>query len=335
MAKEEKKANTTPGLKETVTKEIIANAIVMTIIVLASWGLAFGTWGKADGIGTFLGYIACMVPFFTVIQSYVPLSQKRADFGHGKWELKEDEEDLPAEPCDINIWHRMLPRALVYGFGTMILLVTIIKLSGWQPTTLPIVLIVLVVNIITTTLIIKRYLPIVLLSHAKGIGAGPMATPQPLAGYLVVEHAVPFILLQGYINACIANRAFHFEAAKAGLDYVPTHAMLPDAFIMFVLLALFQWMFSNALTRGDVRIGKVPVAGLKNISGWTASGMILLGGIMISGVYWLILTLGGFHGLSIGMAILVKMGIVVLSVVFGAWIGIRWGGSREAVEMNG
>jgi hypothetical protein len=162
-----------------------------------------------------------------------------------------------------------------------------------------------------------------------------MATPQPLAGYLVVEHAVPFILLQGYINACIANRAFHFEAAKAGLDYVPTHALLPDAFIMFVLLALFQWMFSNALSRGDVRIGKVPVNKLKNISGWTASGMILLGGIMISGLYWLILTLGGFHGLSIGMAILVKMGIVVFSVVFGAWIGIGWGGSREASEMNG
>ncbi|MCG2750339.1 MAG: hypothetical protein L6301_00665 [Desulfobacteraceae bacterium] len=335
MVPEEIEAKKIPGLKETVTKEIIGNAIVMTIIVLASWGLAFGTWGKADGIGTFLGYIACMVPFFTVMQSYVPLSQKRADFARGKWELKDDEKDLPAESCGINIWHWMLPRALVYGFGTMILLVTAIKLSGWQPTPLPIVLIVLAANITTTTLLIKRYLPMVLLSHAKGIGACPVACPRPLTGYWVVEHAVPFILLQGYINACVANRAYHFEAAKAGLEYVPTHALLPDVFITFVLLALLQWMFSNALTRGDVRLGKVPVDRLKNISGWAASGTIFLGGIMISGVYWLILTLGGVHGLSIGMATLFKMAIVVLSIVFGAWIGICWGGTREAAEMRG
>lgn len=334
MTKEEKKVKEVPGLKQTVGKEIVGNAIVMTIIVLGSWGLTFGTWGPSLGLSTLLGYIACMVPFFTVIQTYVPLSLKRAEFGHGKWVLKEDEIDLPAENCGINIWHRILPRALAYGFGTMLVLVALIKLSGWTPPTVVVVLIVLAANITTTSLLIKKYLPVVMLAHAKGIGAEPVCAPQPLSGYLMVEHAVPFILLQGYINACVANRGFHFEAAKAGVDYVPTHALLPDAFIVFVLLALLQWMFSNALTRGDVRIGRVPVDRLNPVSGWGALGLIFLAGIAVTVVYGVILAVGGVPGLSIGIATLYKMAIIVLSVIFGAWIGIRWGGTREFAAMQ-
>lgn len=333
MTQEDKKTKEIPGLKQTVAKEIVGNAIVMIIIVLCSWGLTFGIWGPARGMGTFLGYIACMIPFFTVIQAYVPFINKRAELAHGKWELKDDEKDLPAGPV-VNIWSRILPRALVYGFGVMLVPVALIKISGWQPPTFIIVLIVLVANIVTTTLLIKKYLPVDLLSFAKAVNAGTPSTPQPLAGYLMVEHAMPFIMLQGYINACVANRAFHFEAAKAGVDYVPAHALLPDAFIVFILLALIQWMFSNALTRGDVRLGRVPADKLKNISGWGALGLIFLAGIGITVLYWVILAVGGVPGLGIGMATLFKMAIVILSVVFGAWIGIRWGGYREFAEMQ-
>ena len=101
MAKKEEKIKEVPGLKQTVGKEIVGNAIIMTIIVMASWGMTFhASWGPARGLSTYLGFIACMIPFFTVIQAYVPFINKRAELGHGKWELKEDEVGLPARTPD-------------------------------------------------------------------------------------------------------------------------------------------------------------------------------------------------------------------------------------------
>jgi hypothetical protein len=216
----------------------------------------------------------------------------------------------------------------------MLVLAAVVKLSGWQPTPLITVAIVLIINIATTTALIKKYLPVDLLSYAKALREGKKATPQPLAGYLMVEHVVPFFMLQAYINGCVANRAFHFEAAKAGLSFVPAPALLPDAFIVFVLLALIQWMFSNALTRGDVRLGRVPAEKLKNINGWAALGLIFLAGIIVAVIYWAILAVGMAPGLSVGMAIVFKMAVIALSVLFGSWIGVRWGGSREYALMK-
>jgi hypothetical protein len=334
MTTEDKKPKEIPGLKQLVGKEIVGNAIVMIILVLLSWWLTFrSSWGPSKGIGTILGYIACMVPFFTVIQAYIPFINKRAELMHGKWELKDDEKNLPAGPL-FNIWTRLLPAALAYGFGVMLLLVGAIKLSNWMPSPEVTAVIVLIVLIFTTSTLIKKYLPEDLLAYAKALREGKAATPRPLAGYMFVEHVIPFVMLQGYINACVANRAFHFELAKANLDYVPGPALLPDAVIVFILLALFQWMFSNALTRGDVRLGKVPVEKLKNINGWAALGVIFIGGILTCIVYYVILTIGHAPGLSVGIAILFKMAVMVFSIILGAWIGIRWGGSREYALMN-
>ncbi len=333
MAQSEKKIKPVPGLKETVGKEIVGNAIVMVIIVLCAWGLTFHTWGPAGGIGTYLGFIACMVPFFTIIQAYVPFINKRAELGHGKWELKEDEAGLPAEPLT-NVWSLILPKALIYGFGSMLIVVALIKLTGWQPTTLWVVLLVLVIQIVTTTLLIKEYLPRHLLSFAAAVKEGKKTAPQPLAGYFIVEHVVPFFLLQAYINGCVANRAFHFELAKAGQSYVPGPALVPDVFITFVLLALIHWMFSNALTRGDVRLGRVPAENLKNLSAWAALGIIFGAGLVAAVVYGFILKIGGVPGLSVGMAVIFKMAVIALSIILGSWIGIRWGGSREYAEMQ-
>ena len=164
---------------------------------------------------------------------------------------------------------------------------------------------------------------------------GVKTAPQPLAGYIIVEHVVPFFLLQAYINACVANRQFHFELAKTGKDILPTEVLVPDAAIVFILLALIHWMFSNNLTRGDVRLGRVEVDKLKNLNGWAGLGIIIGAGILTGVVYNLILVIGGVEGLTLGMAVLYKMAILALSVALGCWIGVRWGGAREAIEMKG
>jgi hypothetical protein len=306
----------------------------MIILVAGAYGLTFHSWGEARGIGTYLGFIACMIPFFTVIQAYVPFINKRVEYLHGKWEFKEGEFVALPTP-HISIWSLLLPRALIYGFGAMLIVVIIVKLSGWEATPLLTSVIVLIVNIITTTALLKRYLAIDLLSFAAEIKEGRKQTKQPLAGYMVVEHIIPFFVLQGYINGCVANRAFNFELLNRKLTYVPSEALLPDAFIVFVLLALFQWMFSNAITRGDVHLGKVPVEKLKNLSGYAALGIIFIAGILVSVLYGVILFIGQVPGLSVGMATLFKMGIIALSVVLGSWIGIRWGGARENEKIKG
>jgi hypothetical protein len=332
MAKDEKKTKEIPGLKQSVGKEIIGNAIVMIIIVACAYGLTFHSWGQAKGMGTYLGFIACMIPFFTVMQAYVPFINKRVEYLHGKMEFKEGEFVSPAGPY-ISIWSLLLPRALAYGFGSMLIVIVIIKLFGWEATPFLTSLIVLIVNIITTTALLKKYLPISLISFASEIKEERKQNKQPLTSYLVVEHIIPFTILMGYINACVANRAFNFEALRANVPYVPTKALLPDAFIVFVLLALFQWLFSNAITRGDVHFGKVPVEKLKNLSGYLALIYIIIAGIIITVLYYIILLIGGVPGLSVGMAILFKLSIIVLSVAFGAWIGVRWGGARENEKM--
>ena len=115
---------------------------------------------------------------------------------------------------------------------------------------------------------------------------------------------------------------------------MPTAALIPDAVITFLLLALFQWMFSNNLTRGDVRLGKVEVDKLKKFNGWVGLGYIFGATIIVGALYAFILSIGQVPGLSVGIALVFKIGIVALSIIFGAWVGIQWGGSREHVEMQ-
>ncbi|MBW2219479.1 MAG: hypothetical protein JRF40_08330, partial [Deltaproteobacteria bacterium] len=229
MTEDKKQPKELPGLQKVVSKEFIGNAIALIIVGLGSWGMTFySTWGPAKGMGTYLGFIACMIPFFTVIQTLIPLINKRRELVHGKWELKEDEVQNPTEPL-LNIWSAFLPRAFVLGFGSMLVVLALIKVSSWQPTPFLTTLIVIIVTIINTSLLLKRFMPSTLLSYAMALRNGEKQSPQPLAGYLTVEHIIPFILLQGYINACVSNRALHFELDKANVGYVPTEALLPDA----------------------------------------------------------------------------------------------------------
>ena len=51
-------------------------------------------------------------------------------------------------------------------------------------------------------------------------------------------------------------------------------------------------------------------------------------------VYAVILGIGKATGLSVGIALAFKMAVVALAVLFGAWIGVRWGGAREYAAMK-
>lgn len=328
MSKKEKKTKETPGVKEVVRKQIITNIIVYIILVACSWWLTFRLWGPAGNVSTLLGYIACMIPFFTIQLTYSAFVKERAELAHGKSEIKADEISFAAEPLT-SIWALILPRALIYGFGSMLIVVGLIQYSGCQPPTLAVVFIVLVVPIITFSLLIKKYLPRYLPTFAAALKKGNKVAPQALAGYFIVVHVVPFFLAQAYINACIANRAFHFEAAKVGTSHLPADYLMPDSFILFVILGLVHWLHSNEITRADVRLGKVSAEKLKNISGWLALVYVFGGALVVAAVYRLILYVGNIDGLSIGMAILYKMAVILLSVLLGSWVGMRWGGARE------
>jgi len=330
MKRKKEKSREVQSLAQTIKKELVGNIIVMCIIALCSWALIFGSNGDVSGIGTYIGYVVCMIPFFTVVQTYVPFINKRAELVAGKWELKPDEKRVAGEPL-LNIWSRILPQALLYGFGSMLLLAAVIYYFKWQPAPVIIVLVVLVINVINTTLLLKRYLFEDLITFAGTMSNGGHAAEikRPLAGYLLVEHAIPFIILQGYINGCVANRTFFIEMMKADVGYVPLHTLLPDAFIGFIILVLIQWMFSNWLVRGDVQLHRISAEGLICLSCKKALGLILVAGAVVMFLYWAILSLGNVPGLTVGMAIVVKIAIVAIGIVSGAWLGINWGGFRS------
>jgi len=155
MKRKKKKIDEVQSLAQTINKELVGNVIVMCIIALCSWGLAFGSFGDVRGIGTYIGYVVCMIPYFTVVQTYAPFINKRAELVAGKWELKPDEERVASEPL-LNVWSRILPRALLYGFGSMFLLVAVMYLFKWQPAPVIIVLVVLVINIVNTTFTVEK-----------------------------------------------------------------------------------------------------------------------------------------------------------------------------------
>lgn len=56
-----------PDLRESVRKELLVNAIVMFLLVLGGWWLIFSIWGEPKEQGSLLGFMACMIPIFTVL----------------------------------------------------------------------------------------------------------------------------------------------------------------------------------------------------------------------------------------------------------------------------
>ncbi len=322
MSQEEVRIKEVPGLRRTVVRAMVGNAIRMAIVVLASWGVAFHSFGPSKGIGTLMGFIACVIPFFTILEPYNRFNKAKAELVKGAWELKEDEAWIPAEPF-VNSWNLLLPRALIYGFGAMLPILALIGISGREPSELAVVLIVLIVNIVTTTHLIRKYLPRHLLSFAAALKGAKTTKPQPLSSYLTIEHIIPFFLLQAYLTGCIANRSFHFMAEKAGLSYVPISSFVVRMVIAFYILALVQWMFSSILARGDVPLGRVQVYKLKKIGIFAGIGYIFGAGILLGVVYRIILHFGHVPGLSVETAIAFNTAVVALSVVLGAWIGVR------------
>ncbi len=311
------------GLRKTVRRAIVGNAIRMIIAVLASWGVTFHYFGQSKGIGTLLGFIACVIPFFIVLEPYHRFNRTKAGLVRGAWELKNVEARIQAGPF-VNSWALLLPRALIYGFGAMLVILALVKISEWEPSELAVVLIVLIVNIIATTHLIRKHLPQHLLSFASAVKEAKKTKPQSLSSYLTIEHIIPFFLLQAYLSGCIANRSFHFMAEKAGLSYVPISSFVVAMVTAFHAIALFQWKFSHTLARGDVALGRIQANQLKKIRIFVGVGYIFGAGILLGVVYRIILHFGNVPGLSVEMAIAFNMAVVALSVTLGAWIGARW-----------
>ncbi len=323
------------GLKETVGAQIVGNAIAMIIVMALAVLLTFvAQHTKYDGMSTVLGFIACTIPFFSIMQIFMPIHQTRADLLHGKWEFKNNEPSLASGPL-INGWALIIPRALAYGVGLMLLVYFSLVLIGWQPGPTVTGIIAYIAVVITTTALIKRFLPRDIISFAAALKKPKLATPIPMSTYLLVEHALPFILLQGFINACIANKGYPMEALKRGMTDIPTEAMVGDFFFTALILALLQWLFSHTQVRGEVHLGRCDAKGLKGISGWAATGQIFAMALLVALFSAAVFLITGVHSFSLPVAILLKEVVVIFSVIFGAWIGIRFGGSREYALIHG
>jgi len=85
------------GLKETVVAQIVGNAIVFAIVMVLSVLLVFFVLSPKYDMATVLGFFACTIPFFTIIQLFMPVYTARVDHMHGKVDLSK-EETGPVSP---------------------------------------------------------------------------------------------------------------------------------------------------------------------------------------------------------------------------------------------
>ncbi len=322
------------SLKEVIGAQIVGNIIALAIVMVLSVLLVFVALSPEYDKNTVLGFIACTIPFFTIIHLFMPIYTARVEYIHGGLNL---EGFIPEEGAGspLYVWELVVPRAFLYGLIMMIIVYLGIRFTNIRigPTLTGVIAFVALV--ITTTPLIKRFILADVLPFAAAVNSGKKADPVPMGSYLFMEHAFPFMVLQGFINACIANRGFPAAAAKIGATNVPIiEALIPDFFLTVVIVAFLQWMFSNAQARCDVRLGRCDGSSIKKISGWSGTLWVFLFAIIADIAIWLFSLVAGVSGIPLALAIIFKVAVAGYAVICGAWVGIRFGASREYEMMQ-
>lgn len=323
------------SLKEVIGAQIVGNIIGLAIVMVLSILLVIALSPEHYDRNTVLGFIACAIPFFTIIHLFMPIYTARVEYIHGELDL-EGIAPVEGTGSPLYIWELVVPRAFLYGVVMMLIVYLGIKFTHVKigPTLTGVIAFVALV--ITTTPLIKHFILKDLPSFAAALNASEKSKPVPMGSYLFMEHAFPFMVLQGFINACIANRGFPAAAAKIGAENIPImQALIPDFFFTVVIIAFLQWMFSNAQSRCDVRLGRCDGAGVKKISGWAGVLWVFLFAIIADIAIWIFSLVAGLSGISFHLALIFKVAVAGYAVICGAWIGIRFGASREYEMMQG
>jgi len=316
-----------PDLQKWLAIQIVANAVSMIVVTAISIWLVYYAFGSGEAVNySPLIFVLIFVPFFTLVQPMSAIVNTRRDFLHGRLEM-------PGEPGDAaglvaNPWRRLALRGISAGIIATGLLGILVFLLGHAEVSSPPLIgtVCLGVTLVTTTLLIYYLVPRDMTPLASAVSAREKSAPESPAGYFLIEHALPWMVLQGGLNFALAFPIF----GKASLEtkgLVHGSVIAIDGAIMTLIIMFFVWLSSQAQVRTDLHLGRAA----KN-SSLSLPGLLLRFAAVAVGtgvVVKIALGLVGLDPMAIIPAAFVRAGIAAAAGFFGAWLGMAWGKSRE------
>jgi hypothetical protein len=329
-----------PDHKQYLFIQFFSNLIgVVVVVAFLAW-IVFGLFGPGEG--TMIEVRAFMLVFllcFVLIQCHGAVVNTRRDLFRGRWVMGNPAGREPDGV--INPWRRIGPAALPAGIATALALWFLLPLAGGASfRLLKIDAIAFVPLLLVSTVLIAVILPRDQVSFAHALHGKSGGSVPGFSGYFVLEHILPWAVIQGLINLGIGIKQFKWvlegpEPAEA----VPASLVGIDFGIVFGILFFFMFISSDGQVRSDVRLGrltqtlfkrqKIGQAGLALV----AIGLIVttvLTMVVVAAVMLVVFTVAGLGTFSVGTAVAFKTVAAVLGSLAGCGVGVWWGRRRES-----
>jgi hypothetical protein len=294
---------------------------LMVFITFNSFGKGVGELFEVQAF-VFL-YIFC----FVVIQCWGAVTNTRRDYLRKKWVMEATPQEGAPDRLLINPWRLILPLALIAGFITAAGAALIVPRLGQEPFHL------LNINFMAgiplfavSSILIGIILPRDQAAFAAALPRTKIPAV-PFRRYLLIEHILPWVLIQGIINFAVGLKQFTNEAQKLQGD-IPIFTSALDAGIVTAIIVFFMWVSSQSQVRPDVHLGRVPEDKGKAPS---VPLMLLLitSCLGFGAVVWGVLALVSGSFISPVPAAGLKAGVVMAAVILGCSLGVWWGRRSE------
>jgi len=339
MSRQAKEDKPKPDQRRYLVVQFIGNLIGAVIVVVALAWVVFGLFGP--GRGTLVEVQAFLLVFllcFVVIQCHGAVINTRRDYLRGKWVIGD-----PAglEPDGVfNPWRRIAPLAVPAGIAIAVAAWLLLPLAGAESFKLvTIEAIAFVPLLLGTTALIAVILPRDQVSFAAALrGRGPGGAVPGFPTYFLIEHALPWALIQGLINLGIGVKQFRWVLDGANPAEAITAGLIAADFgIVFGILFFFMFLASDGQVRADVRLGRLPERRF-GMPGLGRAGVALIAlGLIVTTVLLMaaaalvmqgFLAVAGLDAFSVAAATAFKTGSAVLGTLAGCGAGVWWGRRR-------
>lgn len=333
-----------PDQKKYLAFQFFANLIgVVVVVAFLAW-IVFGLFGPGSGTLTEVRSFALLFLLcFVLIQCHSAVVNTRRDFIRGKWVMGDAEG---REPDGVfNPWRRFGPLALPVGLAIALAAWFLVPLTGDESFKLfTIDTIAFIPLLLGTTVLIAVILPRDQVCFTRALEARS-AGPVPSFGtYFMVEHFLPWAVLQGIINLGIGIKQFKWvlEGPEAE-EAIPFSLVGWDFGIVFGILYFFMYLSSDAQVRGDVRLGRLlprqlSVSWLRGVGvpgiavGLILSTVLLM--FVVGSIMQGILPVAGFEEFPVRTAVAFKTLGAVLGSLAGCGAGVWWGRRKETALME-
>jgi len=333
-----------PDRKKYVVFQFFSNLIgVVVVVAFLAW-IVFGLFGPGSGTLTEVRAFALLFLLcFVLIQSHGAVVNTRRDFVRGKWVIGDAEGH---EPDGVfNPWRRLVPSALPAAIALSLAAWALVPLTGDETfELLTIEAIVFFPLLICTNLLIARFVPRDQVSFASALAEGSAGGVTGYWGYFLLEHFLPWAVIQGVINLGIGLKQFKWvlEGTEPA-DAITSQLVAWDFGIVFGILYFFMYLSSDAQVRGDVRLGRLTpkpfrITRLRGVGipgaalGLILSTVLLM--FVVGSIMQGILPAAGFEEFSVRTAVAFKTTGAILGTLAGCGAGVWWGRRKESALME-